>query len=230
MGEILTAIFGSNSILATIFVSLLPLLELKGGITLGIDEIWGAAALTVWESFGWALLGSCLVIPVIALLFRPIYNWLKTKKFFKAIISFILGDVERRSAEVEKENQTKSSKRALWLKILAVFLFVAFPAPGTGVWTGTCFGVLLGLNFWMTCLAAIVGNVVCGLIIASLCQVFPQFSRLFLIIFLCLIAIFIVYKLIMHFVKKRRQQTTTVVEEENKKDEQTHENNSNEAK
>lgn len=218
MGEILTAIFGSNSILATIFVSLLPLLELKGGIALGIDEIWGAAALTVWESFGWALLGSCLVIPVIALLFRPIYNWLKTKKFFKAIISFILGDVERRSAEVEKENQTKSSKRALWLKILAVFLFVAFPAPGTGVWTGTCFGVLLGLNFWMTCLTAIVGNVVCGLIIASLCQVFPQFSRLFLIIFLCLIALFIIYKLIMHFVKKRRQQTTTVVEAEKTED------------
>jgi len=230
MGEILTAIFGSNSILATIFVSLLPLLELKGGITLGIDEIWGAAALTVWESFGWALLGSCSVIPVIALLFRPIYNWLKTKKFFKAIISFILGDVEKRSAEVERENQTKSSKRALWLKILAVFLFVAFPAPGTGVWTGTCFGVLLGLNFWMICLTAIIGNVVCGLIIASLCQVFPQFSRLFLIIFLCLIAIFIVYKLIMHFVKKRRQQTTTVVEEENKKDEQTYETNPNEAK
>ena len=209
MGELFTSIFGNNSILATIFVSLLPLLELKGGITLGIDELWGASALSVWESFAWALLGSCLVVPVIALLFRPIYNWLRTKKFFQAIISFILGDVEKRSDAVKKENQSKSSTRALWLKMLAVFLFVAFPVPGTGVWTGTCFGILLGLNFWTTCLAVISGNVVCGVIIALLCQVFPQFSRLFLIIVLCLIAIFIIYKLIMHFVKKRRHQTTT---------------------
>mgnify|MGYP003304721409 CR=1 FL=1 len=118
MGEILTAIFGSNSILATIFVSLLPLLELKGGITLGIDEIWGAAALTVWESFGWALLGSCLVIPVIALLFRPIYNWLKTKKFFKAIISFILyccircsSESDRALDDVEQEEFLKNWKQ-----------------------------------------------------------------------------------------------------------------------
>jgi len=209
MGEILTAIFGSNSILATICVSLLPLLELKGGITLGIDELWGTSALNVWQSFGWALLGSCLVVPVIALLFRPIYNWLKTKKFFKAVISFIIGDVEKRSNEMHQENKAKSSIRVFWLKILAVFLFVAFPAPGTGVWTGTCFAVLLGLNFWVTCLSVIVGNVVCGVIIASLCQVFPQFSRIFLIVFVILIAIFMVYKLIMHFIKKRRQDSVT---------------------
>ena len=230
MGEILNAIFGSNSILATICVSLLPLLELKGGITLGIDEMWGDSALDVWQSFGWALLGSCLVIPVIALLFRPIYNWLKTKKFFKAIISFVIGDVEKRSANMAEENKAKSSRRVFWLKILAVFLFVAFPAPGTGVWTGTCFAVLLGLNFWAICLVAILGNVVCGLIIASLCQVFPQFSRLFLIIFLCLIAIFIVYKLIMHFVKKRRNQNTIEATEANQKVKPTHESNSTEAK
>ena len=171
MGEILNAIFGSNSILATICVSLLPLLELKGGITLGIDEMWGDSALNVWQSFGWALLGSCLVIPVIALLFRPIYNWLKTKKFFKAIISFVIGDVEKRSANMAEENKAKSSR-----------------------------------------------------------QVFPQFSRLFLIIFLCLIAIFIVYKLLMHFVKKRRNQNTIEATEANQKVEPTHESNSTEAK
>ena len=111
---------------------------------------------------------------------------------------------------MKEENQTKSSIRAFWLKMLAVFLFVAFPAPGTGVWTGTCFGVLLGLNFWAICAVVVVGNTVCGLIIASLCQVFPQFSRLFLIIFLALIAVYIVYRLIMHFVKKRRAQVATV--------------------
>ena len=194
--------------------------------------MWGASALTVWQAFGWALLGSCLVIPVIALLFRPIYNWLRTKKFFKAIISFIVGDVEKRSAAMKQENQAKSSKRVFWLKMLAVFLFVAFPAPGTGVWTGTCFAVLLGLNFWAICLAAVVGNIVCGLIIASLCQVFPQFSRLFLIIFLILIAVFMVYKLIMHFVKKRGNQNEVTATNETviAADATTHESQASETK
>ena len=210
MGSILTAIFGSNAILATIFVSLLPLLELKGGITLGIDaEIWGDSALNVWQSFGWALLSSCLVVPVIALVFRPVYNWLKNKKFFKAILEFIVGDVAKRSDQIKVENQSKSATRVYWLKVIAVFLFVAFPAPGTGVWTGTCFAVLLGLNFWSTCASVIAGNTVCGVIIASLCQIFPEFSRLFLIIFLILIAVYMVYRLIIHFIKKRRAQNST---------------------
>ena len=227
MGEILTTIFGGNSILATIFVSLLPLLELKGGITLGIDPIWGASALTVWQSFGWALLGSCLVIPFIALLFRPIYNWLKTKKFFKAIISFILGDVEKRSAEVKQENKAKSSTRTLWLKMLAVFLFVAFPVPGTGVWTGTCFAVLLGLPFWMTCITVIAGNAVCGVIVTFVCQIFPQITDILLVLFLALIAVVLIFKLVMHFIKKRRQKTVTIATEEEPK---AHESNATEAK
>ena len=110
--------------MATICVSLLPLLELKGAIPFGVStELWGASALNTWQAFGWALLGSSLVVPVIALLFRPIYNWLKTKKFFKTIFDFVVGDVAKRSDKMKQENQTKSAIRVFWLKVLAIFLF-----------------------------------------------------------------------------------------------------------
>lgn len=208
MGEILTAIFGSNSILATICVAMLPLLELKGAIPLGVSaQLWGAAALNTWQAFAWALLGSSLVVPIIALLFTPIYNWLKTKKFFQKIIDFIIGDVARRSTEIKEANQNKSTVRVLWLKIIAIFLFVAFPVPLTGVWTGTCFAVLLGLNFWVTCATVIAGNAVCGIIVTFVCQVFPQITDILLVVFLVLIFIAVVAKIISHAIKKRRNAT-----------------------
>lgn len=210
MGEILTAIFGSNSVLATICISLLPLLELKGAIPFGVSaELWGAAALNTWQAFAWALLGSSLVVPVIALLFRPIYNWLKTKKFFKNILDFIVGDVAKRSDKMKAENQAKSATKVFWLKIIAIFLFVAFPVPGTGVWTGTCFAVLLGLNFWAICLTVIAGNTVCGIIVTFVCQVFPQITDILLVLFLILIVAVLLFKVIRHFVKKRRIQNET---------------------
>ena len=183
MGTILTTIFGSNVILATILTAMLPLVELKGAIPLGVSPLWGAAALNSWQAFWWALLGSSLVVPVVALLFRPIYHWLKTKKFFQSIINFLVGDVAKRSEQINAENQTKSAHRLLWLKIITVFLFVAFPVPGTGVWTGTCFAILLGLNFLITCVTVILGNVLCGVIITFVCQVFPQITDILLIVF-----------------------------------------------
>ncbi len=206
LGQIIAAIFGGNSILGTILIAMLPLVELKGAIPVGVSaSIWGTASLTSWSAFWWALLGSSLVVPIVALLFRPIYNWLKDKKFFHKIVDFLVGDVARRSDKIETENQNKNIHSRLWLKILAVFLFVAFPVPLTGVWTGTCFAVLLGLNFGVTCLTVIAGNVVCGVIITFVCQVFPQITDILLIVFLLLIAIAFVVKIILHVRRKQRQ-------------------------
>ena len=209
MSKIITGIivklFGGNSILATVFTAMLPLVELKGAIPLGVSvSIWGDTALSNWQAFLWALLGSSLVVPIIALLFRPIYNWIKDKKFFKTIVDFVVGDVAKRSNKIETENQTKNARRTFWLKIFAVFLFVAFPVPLTGVWTGTCFAVLLSLNFWTICATVIAGNAICGIIITFVCQIFPQITDILFIVFLALIVIAVVAKVVLNLIKKRR--------------------------
>ncbi len=205
MGKILTTIFGHNSILATIFTSMLPLVELKGAIPLGmLEEIWGSAALNPWQAFLWALLGSSIVVPIVALLFRPIYQWMKDKKFFKVLVDFVVGDVAKRSDTIKAENQNKSTRHTLWLKILTIFLFVAFPVPMTGVWTGTCFAVLLGLNFWVICVTVILGNVICGIIMTTVCEVFPQIKYILLIVFLILIVAALLTKVVLRVIKKHR--------------------------
>lgn len=215
MGKILIAIFGQNSILATIFTAMLPLVELKGAIPLGMmEEIWGTAALSPWQAFLWALFGSSLVVPIVALLFHPIYQWMKNKKFFKTLVDFVVGDVVERSDKIKTKNQTKSARRTLWLKILTIFLFVAFPVPLTGVWTGTCFAVLLGLNFWVICLTVILGNVVCGIIMTTVCEIFPQIKSILLIVFLILIVVAVLTKIVLHILKKRRIKLDTEVNEQ----------------
>lgn len=199
--------FGSNVWLATFLISLIPLVELKGAIPFGMStQFWGENALPTMRAFLFAFVGSCLVIPIVALIFKPICNWLSKYKFFKAIIDFFTGGVKQRSEEVGADVEKKSQTRRTLIKMLEVFLFVAFPVPLTGVWTGTCFAVLLGLNFWQTCLSAVFGNLVCGLIVSLVCVIFPNATTIILYVFLAVILVAFITKLILHFVKKSKRE------------------------
>lgn len=196
--------FGDNAWLATFLIAIIPLVELKGAIPFGVStQFWGENALSSANAFLFAFLGSCLVVPIVALIFKPICNWLSKYKFFKSIIDFFTGSVKAKSEEVSVEVEKKDKNKKTLLKMLYVFLFVAFPVPLTGVWTGTCFAVLLGLNFWQVCLSAIFGNFVCGIIVALVCLIFPNATTIILYVFLAIIALAFTVKLVMHFVKKR---------------------------
>jgi len=198
-------LFGGNVVLATIIIAIVPLIELKGAIPFGMSEsLWGTAHLNSWQAFLYAFLGSIIVVPILALIFKPIYNYIKDKKFFKKIVHFFVGDIEKKSSEVDEKSQDKTKLKRLWLKILTVVLFVAFPVPLTGVWTGTCLAVLMGLNFWQTLLTVIIGNAICGLIVAFICLIFPQATTILLIVFLGLIVLALIIKIILHIIKNKK--------------------------
>jgi hypothetical protein len=52
--------------------------------------------------------------------------------------------------------------------IFGLFLFVAIPLPGTGVWTGSGLSAILKMKFWPSVIAIFAGNLVAGFIIAAL--------------------------------------------------------------
>lgn len=199
-----STIFGDNAILATIIIAIVPMIELKGAIPFGMSKSFWAKPLTAMEAFGYGFLGSIIVVPILALIFKPIYNWLNTKKFFKKIVTFFTGDIENKKDKVSADVQSKSDLKKLFIKMLSVFLFVAFPVPLTGVWTGTCLAVLLGLNFWQIMVSVILGNFVCGLIVTFICMIFPNATTIILYVFLAVIVVAFTVKLIMHFVKKKK--------------------------
>lgn len=206
LGHFFVSIFGTHSGIATVIISMFPLIELKGGIPVGMSaDFWGEHALNGTQSFLLAMLGSCLIVPIIALIFKPIVNWLKRTKLFRKIGHMIDEKVKNHSTSInEKTKDEKSATKKIWAKALFVFGFVTVPLPLTGVWTGTCVAVAIGLNFWQTCLSCILGNMVAGLIIVTVCAVFPQFTTILFIIFLVFILAVIVWSIIRRLVNKSR--------------------------
>ena len=75
--KIVLAIFGNNPVLATIFISMIPIVELRGAIPFGSSkEIWGDSALSVFEATVYSVIGSIISAVIIILLLIPIFNFL----------------------------------------------------------------------------------------------------------------------------------------------------------
>ena len=85
--NLFVAIFGTNSQLATIIISMIPIIELRGAIPFGSAvSLWGENALPVWQSFLYSVLGCSIVCVILTFLFWPIFKWLKQTKVFKVNI------------------------------------------------------------------------------------------------------------------------------------------------
>lgn len=131
----------------------LPVLELKAALPLGIG-----LGMNPWHAFLTSYLGSILPVPFLFLLIRPLFIKFKSLRHLKARIERLEEKTIRKSKNIQKYGA--------W----GLFLFVAIPLPGTGVWTGTLGAVLLDVRFKWAFPAIVCGNLVAGLIILILSQ------------------------------------------------------------
>ena len=204
-------IFNDNVILATIIIAMLPVIELRGAIPFATNPgFWDIHAMNNWSAFGWCLLGSSAVVPIVALIFIPLITWLKKTKLFGKMAQAIENRVKNKTSGIANaEEKSKKFSKNYWKKMLAIFVFVAIPLPLTGVWTGTCIAVFIGLDYLSTCISVIAGNVVAGLIITLILEFFPWLNGWLFYIFLTLIVIFVIYEVIKHVIIKKRAQKET---------------------
>ena len=185
--EIVLAIFGDNPILATIFIAMIPIVELRGAIPFGSSkEIWGENALSVLEASLYSLLGSIISAVIIILLLIPVFKLLKKTKFFSRIVESFEDKFKKQSDKIENEAETKKYKGLK--KWLGVMTFVAIPFPLTGVWTGSAIAVFLQMGFLKSFTAVSVGAVVSASIMALLSKTLGDDA---LIIFYVFIVIFV---------------------------------------
>ena len=203
------SIFGSNSWLATMIISMFPIIELKGAIPVGMSvDFWGNAALSETEAVIFSLIGSCLVVPILVVVFKPVIIWMKKTKLFRKIAVVVEEKVKKSSVKVENKIQdggTGSNKSTI-IKMLGVFLFVAVPLPMTGVWTGTAMAVCLGLKFWQIVVSAVLGNIVAGVLITAVCSVFPQFTSILFLIVLSIVLVVLITMIIKIIFSKRTKE------------------------
>jgi len=166
MQEFIVGLVG-NDLWATLIMSFVPLIELKGGIVFA-----RLAGFDFFYAFLLAYLGSTLVFFPIYFLLKPILNLIKKIKIFSRLAFKIEDYFNGKADEALKAQTDKNKKRdGKLLKQLGVFIFVAIPLPMTGVWTGTAIAVFLNLKLKDAILPVVLGNFLAGLIISLLAQV-----------------------------------------------------------
>lgn len=198
--NIFVSIFGDNGILATILIAMVPIIELRGAIPFATLTY----SMNRWEAFAWSLLGSCAIVPIIALISMPLINWLKRTKLFGKLAMAFENRIKNKASSINGANETgEKFSKSYWKKMLGIFIFVAIPLPLTGVWTGTCVSLFIGLGFFSTCISVILGNVFAGLFITLILQAFPWLDDWLFLIFLAIIAVVVIYELIKFLINKK---------------------------
>lgn len=143
------ASLGVGEELSMFIISLIPFIELRGGI------LWGHALdIAPLEVFIICVIANCIPIPFVILLARPIFAWLKRFRLFAKIISKIEDTIEK------KADKVKASR----YEMLGLFLFVAVPLPGTGAYTGSLIAALLKMRLKHAVPAIVLGVLSAGLI------------------------------------------------------------------
>ena len=173
-----------NPALTAMLVALVPLIELKGAILFA-----RASGLGFLAALGASYLGSTIVAVPIFFLLRPILNLLKKVKWFNCFACKV-EEYFRKKAEEVKNRKGKLSESGI--KQLGVFIFIAIPLPMTGVWTGTAIAVFLGLKFKEIILPVLGGNLVAGLIISLLAELFLPYVDIILYVLFALVVVMLI--------------------------------------
>lgn len=138
--------------LIVFLISMVPLIELRGAVPVGIGM-----GLEPWLVYVISILGNMIPVPFIYLFARKVLFWGKDKKLIGKFFTFCLEKGEKGGRKLEE----KASKNGLFI---ALMLFVAIPLPGTGAWTGTLAASILDIDFKRSTLAVLLGVLIAGII------------------------------------------------------------------
>lgn len=132
----------------TMLVSMVPIIELRGGVPFGT-----ALGLPAWEALIFSIVGNMLPIPFIIVYIRRIFKWMRRKS------PRLNGLVD----SLEKKAHLKGQKVTRY-KYLGLWLFVAIPLPGTGAWTGALAAAFLDMPLRKALPSIFLGVVTAGMI------------------------------------------------------------------
>ena len=135
----------------TFLISLLPVVELRGGIPYGISQ-----GLDPWLAFAASALGNMLPVPFLLLFVRKILHWMKRYPRLGRLAVSLERRADRKSSRVRKS------------ELVGLCILVAIPLPGTGAWTGTLAASLLDMDFRRSVLACMGGVLLAGCIMGAL--------------------------------------------------------------
>lgn len=140
----------SGEFVLTVLVSMLPIVELRGGIPFGIGM-----GLNLPLAVIASVIGNMLPVPFLILFTRKVFEWIREK--IPKLDSFVCALEDR----AEKKMGVVKKYRFWGLLIL-----VAIPLPGTGAWTGALVAAIMNLRLKKSLPAIFFGVLIAAVIVS----------------------------------------------------------------
>jgi len=133
----------------TMLVSMLPIIELRGGLPFGV-----ALGLAPWEALIASIIGNIIPLPFIVVYVRRVFLWIRRRlPWLDGIVNSLEEKAHLKGKQVSK------------YKYLGLALFVAIPLPGTGGWTGAMAAAFLDMRLNKALPSLIIGVLIAGCIV-----------------------------------------------------------------
>lgn len=157
----LNTFFGK--ILTTFLVSMVPVIELRGAIPIGV-----ARGLPFWAAVLVSIIGNLVPVPFIIIFIKKIFTFMREK------MPKLNGLVTRLENKANSKSETVQ-KYAFW----GLFIFVAIPLPGTGAWTGALIAAMLEMPLKKAFPSIMLGVLSAGAIVTFITYIVPLIVKMF---------------------------------------------------
>ena len=129
---------------------MVPVIELRGAIPIGVG-----AGLNLWLAIAVSIVGNLVPVPFIIIFIKKIFAFMREK------MPKLDGLVTRLENKANSKSETVQ-KYAFW----GLFVLVAIPLPGTGVWTGALVAAMLEMPLKKAFPAIMLGVLGAGVIVS----------------------------------------------------------------
>lgn len=134
--------------LTVFLISMIPLLELRGGLIAASCLLHLPAVPSLIVS----IVGNMLPVPFILMFIMPLFDKLKKTKMMKKVVLWCEKKADKKKGKIEK------------LQYYGLFLFVAIPLPSTGAWMGSLIASILHMDKKKSFLSILFGVITAGII------------------------------------------------------------------
>ena len=142
-----------GKLLAAAAVSMVPVVELRGGIPFGILTL----GLHPLKAYFACVIGNLIPIPLIIVYIRRIFRW--TRRRFPRL---------GRMVDALEQKAHLKGRKVLKYRYWGLYIFVAIPLPGTGGWTGALVAAFLNMRLRKALPSILLGLMTAGAIVIAL--------------------------------------------------------------
>lgn len=147
------------------FLSMIPIVELRGSIPLGI-----AMDLKPVYLYIFCLIGSSLVSIPVVLVFRQVIDYLRHRKYFNQVIRWVDRKIEGRAKKLKAAS------------IIGLIIFVGVPLPTTGSWSAAALASIFKMRIKDALLGIFIGNAIAGAIMLTVSMHIAEGARIELLL------------------------------------------------